>query len=409
MSAPGNTAATSGAADPDLDFASTEALRYQRPELPPLDAVADYYALAEEARFYSNGGPCHERLAERLAEYLGGGVCCLPVSNCTIGLMVVLREICGRPAAHKRLVAVPSFTFTATACAIEWAGFQPLFVDVEPESWQLDPAALSSALERHGHDVAAVLGCSSFGSAPPTALRDGWRAACAQHDVALLIDSAAGFGALDDRGRRIGGLGDTEIFSFHATKPFAIGEGGMIATADSELADRLRGAINFGIDSTTRTSTTAGLNGKLSELQSAMALAMYDRFDDALRRRRATAQALQERFARHPVKFQRGSEGSTWQVLQLLVPDAAARRRATTAAHALAIETRTCFDPPLHRHPAFAGATRADSLAVTESLAERALSLPLANTLGERQIARLAHLLDVTFEGTGGPFSDATL
>src|SRR6185437_9772873 len=111
---------------PDLDFADNETIRYQRPELPSLTEIARYYALAEEARFYSNGGPCCERLASRLSEYLGGASC-VTVANCTAGLMAALREVCGDPIQGRNLIAVPSFTFTATGCAISWAGFEPLF------------------------------------------------------------------------------------------------------------------------------------------------------------------------------------------------------------------------------------------------------------------------------------------
>src|SRR5437016_4857766 len=103
-------------------------VRYQHPELPSLDEVAPYYALAEEAAWYSNGGPCATMLADRLADYVGGGVHCLPVANCTLGLMVALRAAAAEPDAGRPLVVTPSFTFAATACAIVWAGFEPLFV-----------------------------------------------------------------------------------------------------------------------------------------------------------------------------------------------------------------------------------------------------------------------------------------
>jgi dTDP-4-amino-4,6-dideoxygalactose transaminase len=380
----------------DLSFPATEALTYQRPELPPISDVARYYALSEEARYYSNGGPCHQQLSSRLAAYVGGAAGgCLPVSNCTLGLMVALRDACGEPAAGEApLIAVPSFTFTATACAIRWAGFRPLFVDIEEDSWQMDAGALEEALGRYAGQVAGVLGCSTFGAAPPTATREGWRTACCRHDVPLLIDSAAGFGAVDEYGRRLGGLGEIEIFSFHATKPFAIGEGGVIFTPDPERTERLTQIVNFGLHPTERVSITAGLNAKMSELHAATALAMLDRYDEVLARRRETARRLQERLAGYPLTFQRGSEGSTWQVLQTLTGDPGSRRRAVAAAARANVEVRTCFDPPVHLHPAFVEDPRAGALPVTERIAARALSLPLANTLGERQMSRLQHLLD---------------
>jgi len=378
------------------DFSDREPIRYLRPELPSLDEVARYYALAEDARFYSNGGPCHQRLARRLAEYVGGEAWCVPVANCTLGLIAALHEVCGPAAGARKLIAVPSFTFTATACAIRWAGYEPLFVDVQADSWQLDPAALEQAIERHEGAIAGVMGCSTFGTAAPSSVRAAWREVCGRRHLPLLLDSAAGFGALDEFGRPLGSQGDTEIFSFHATKPFAIGEGGAIFTSDPELAERLGRLINFGLDPDTRATAVPGLNAKMSELHAATGLAMLDRFEDALGRRRATAERLRESVAHLPIQYQWGADGSTWQIFQLLVPDGRARQRAQELAAARAIEVRTCFDPPLHRHPAFASAPVAGSLEVTEALAARALSLPMANTLGPRQTARMVGLLDAT-------------
>jgi dTDP-4-amino-4,6-dideoxygalactose transaminase len=343
------------------------------------------------------GDPCCSRLASRLAEYVGD-VRCVPVGNCTLGLMAALRIACGVPSGTRNLIAVPAFTFTATACAIRWAGFEPLFIDIDAESWQMDPLRLGEALELYDGSVAGIMGCSTFGTAAPPALRAGWRALAASSDLPLLIDSAAGFGAVDEYGAPLGAQGETEIFSFHATKPFSIGEGGAIVTSDPEFGERAARLINFGINPDTRSSEVAGLNAKMSELIAAAGLAMLDRFDVALARRRATAAEIQARFACHPLTYQAGSAGSTWQVFQLLVPDARARRRALALAEELAVEARTCFDPPLHHHPAFADAPVAGSLDVTEALAARALSLPMANALGPRQIARLGDLVDRVFE-----------
>jgi dTDP-4-amino-4,6-dideoxygalactose transaminase len=376
-----------------LDFGDDEVLRYQRPELPPLSDVARYYALSEDARFYSNGGPCHQRLAERLAARIGG-VTCVPVSNCTLGLIAAVRQLCGAPQRHRRLIALPSFTFTASACAIAMAGYEPLFVDVEADSWQMDPAALDHALATHRGRIAGVMGTSTFGTAAPSHVREGWRSACAAHGVHLVIDSAAGFGADDDAGRPLGSQGETEVFSFHATKPFAIGEGGAITTPDPELGASLTRFINFGLDPETHTSLIPGLNAKMSELHAATALAMLDRFDALLARRRGTADSLREALPSRGLTYQRGCDRSTWQVLPLLVRGAAERDRVLEVAARLRIEVRPGFDPPLHRHPAFAAASVHGTLDVTEQLAARMVCLPMANSLGPRQTTRLVGLID---------------
>src|SRR5918998_4597710 len=219
---------------------------FQQPQLPPPAAIMEYYALSQAASFYSNGGPCSRLLSERLEAYLGSGAYCIPVSNCTAGLMVALRAAVGAPRGRRRRILTPSYTFTATACAIEWAGYEATFVDIEPHGWHLSPTALEAAFEQFGDEVAGVLACATFGTAPPDSQRAAWREACHRRRVPLLVDSAPGFGALDEHGRPLGAQGDTEIFSFHATKPFAIGEGGLIVTTDPDEAARVSRLVNFG-------------------------------------------------------------------------------------------------------------------------------------------------------------------
>jgi dTDP-4-amino-4,6-dideoxygalactose transaminase len=360
--------------------------------MPPIEAVLAYFQRSEDVRWFSNGGPCAIELTERLQARLGAGTHCVLVSNATMGLLVALRAACGEAAGRRRLVITPSYTFTATACAIRWAGFEPLFVDVDAEHWHADPEQLAGALAAHPGEVAGVLACATFGAAPPPAVRAAWRAACADHGVPLVIDSAPGFGSVDARGLPLGGLGDTEVFSFHATKPFAIGEGGMVATADRELAGRMERLINFGLEPGTRVSTTAGINAKLSELHAATGLAVLDRFDAVLAGRRRLAGALANATTGCGLGFQTGAVDATWQFFQALAPTAAARTAALAAAPELAVEVRTLHDPPLHRHGAFAAAPRHGTLAVTEDLAARSLSLPLANHLTDGAIERIAEV-----------------
>src|SRR3954451_24834487 len=118
-------------------------VRFQRPELPPAADVLAHFAPAEAANWFSNGGPCSRALTERISQRLGS-VNCVPVASCTLGLMATLRASFNRPRGRQRLVITPSYTFTATACAIEWAGFEPLFVDVDPHGWHLDAAQLEA-------------------------------------------------------------------------------------------------------------------------------------------------------------------------------------------------------------------------------------------------------------------------
>ena len=132
--------------------------------------------------------------------------------------------------------------------AIAWCGLEPVFADLDAATWHLDAEQLEQEISNRGERVACVLACSTFGAAPPIAVRQRWEAACAAGDIPLLVDSASGFGSLDEAGRRLGRQGDAEVFSFHATKPFAMSEGGLVVTENVDLADEMRLLINFGLD-----------------------------------------------------------------------------------------------------------------------------------------------------------------
>ncbi|HTN23629.1 MAG TPA: DegT/DnrJ/EryC1/StrS family aminotransferase [Solirubrobacteraceae bacterium] len=358
---------------------------FQRPELPPAAAIMAHFERLAGAHL-----PCVRELAMRIEERLDHRALCVPVASATAGLMAALRALCGAPDARRRLVACPSYTFAATAGAIVWAGFEPLFVDVEAHGFGLDPASLDAALQARPGRVAGILACAPFGSAPAAAVREGWREVAARHGTPLLIDSAPGFGAVDDDGLALGAQGDTEVFSFHAESTFAVGEGGAVTTPDPELAARIARTVNYGIEPSSHTVTVPGFNGKLSELHAATGLAVLDRFDGILASRRRTAARIAHAADCAGLTYQRGSAGSPWQVFQAYAPDPAARERVLAAAAAGHVDARTLHDPPLHHHPAFASAERAASLEITEALAARSISLPLANDLTDDEIDRIA-------------------
>ncbi|MEO8687526.1 MAG: aminotransferase class I/II-fold pyridoxal phosphate-dependent enzyme [Solirubrobacteraceae bacterium] len=352
-------------------------IRFQTPQLPPVAEIAAYYARSEEARWFSNRGPCHELLTERLERFLGPGVRCVPVGNATVGLMLGLRALVGdRP--QRREVLLPSFTFAATISAVLWAGLEPVFVDVEEHSWHLDPFALRAALAGRSDRVGAVLACSTFGVPPAMAQRGAWELAAREAGVPLLVDSAAGFGATAEDGLPLARQGDAEVFSFHATKPFAIGEGGLLTTTREDVADRAMRLANFGFEDGV-VHGAPGLNAKLPEWPAATALAVLDRYDEVLAARRAAAAEILEAAAPDGYTGQSGTAGAAWQFVPVLAPSARVRDAALEHARGRGIELRTYFSVPLHRMPAYGSVPIAGGLARTEDLAARALSLPMAN------------------------------
>ncbi len=365
-------------------------VRFQRPSLPPAERIERHLARSRAAHWISNGGPCWQLLRDALAERTGAY--CVPVASGTLGLMAAVAAVrAASPATSPRTALLPSFTFPATAQAAAWAGLEPRLLDVDPGHWHLSPDQLEHELWERGEQVALVIAVSSFGTPPPPGVRCRWEAACADAGVPLIVDSAAGFGAVGADGVPIGCQGDVEVVSFHATKPFGIGEGGAVFTRDSALCERLELLVNFGLGADRSVQLPLGLNGKMSELHAATALAVLEEFDALLDARRTAAATLRDA-ADPSIAWQAECERSTWQFVPALHPDAAAAQR-TEARSAERVETRRYY-LPLHRMAAVRDAAVADGgLAVTDALAARLVCLPMAADLTAAELARVADAL----------------
>jgi dTDP-4-amino-4,6-dideoxygalactose transaminase len=377
------------------------AVPFLRPQLPSLAEIGSYYRMSEEARFYSNGGPCERLLRTRLSAYLGG-VGTVPINNATNGLMLAVRAVLDAAGTGDRAhVVMPSYTFVATAGAVRLLGYQPLFVDVDPLTWQMDADALADVLDARHAEIAAVLGTHTFGLPPRAEVSDRWRDLCTAHGIPLVIDAAAGFGAVDDTGVRTGRDTVPHVYSFHATKPFAIGEGGVVTTLDEDLLDRIEALHHFGFVEG-RIATYAGGNAKMDELHAASALAVLDRYDEILHRRRVVVASYREQLEPYGFAFQTGSAGGTWQAAYLVAPDAATRDAVLAAGKEGGVGIGAYYDRPVHRHPAFAGDPVHGSLATTEDLAARALALPMSNDLSPEELRRVVSVVVAAAEAAGG-------
>jgi dTDP-4-amino-4,6-dideoxygalactose transaminase len=202
------------------------------------------------------------------------------------------------------------------------------------------------------------------------------------------VDSAAGLGSIDETGSPLGGHGDAEVFSMHATKTFAVGEGGLITTRRSDLADRVRQMLRFGLDETRTLVGPPGLNGKMSELHAATGLAVLDRFDEIIKRRRSSAARIVEALFPSGFTFQVNSANSSWQFVPTLAPNAAVRTRLLANAQASGVELRDYYRP-LHLMPPLRRHETVEHLEVTSELAERIVSLPMANDLDDSSLDRI--------------------
>jgi dTDP-4-amino-4,6-dideoxygalactose transaminase len=357
---------------------------FQRPSLPPLAAIDAYFALARAEGWYSNSGPCHDLLVERTGALLGGRPV-VPVASAGIGLIVALRALVPGSAGGARQVVLPSFTFAATAAAVVWCGLEPVFCDIEAEGWHLCPERLEDLLARRPGRVAAVIACAAFGTPPDDDVASAWASAAQDRGIPLIVDAAAGFGAQDAGWPRP----DAEVFSMHATKPLAVGEGGLVAFRDETAADAARILINHGLDAD-HEAVAVGLNGKLDEWRAATALAGLDRLDDALAARRAAAATMQRNLEGAGLRFQALSERSPSQFVPALAASGEQRAEILATAASRGVEMRTYYAPPLHASPAYGGCDRDGALPVTGDVSERILSLPMADDFSDAEQEQVA-------------------
>ena len=359
-------------------------IRFQRPSLPPTEEIDRYLELAREERWFSNDGPCCRLLRERLGER--AGAYCVPVASGTLGLMAALAAVLEPLRAGScSAIAMPAFTFAASAQAALWAGLEPRLLDISADHWHLDEQLLERAIA-DGEPAEAVLAVSAFGTPPPAATRSRWEAVCREAGLPLIVDSAAGFGAVAEDGVPIGRQGDVEVVSFHATKPFAIGEGGAVFTRDRELYERIARIVNFGFRPDHSVGSAFGLNAKMSELHAATALAVLDGIDEVLERRRVSAAAIRSQ-AGDALAWQEGSERSTWQFVPVAAPGPEERRAIAARADGR-VETRVYYEPLDRLMP---GQTTAPGdLIRTAELHERIICLPMANDLTEAEVGSIA-------------------
>jgi dTDP-4-amino-4,6-dideoxygalactose transaminase len=361
-----------------------------RPVFPAAQLVSADIASIIESNWYTNFGPKEREFSRALGTYVGAGFTAATFTNATIALMAAFRCLLGK-GDETRYVVVPSFTFAAGPLAIEWCGYRPLFVDVDLDTLQPSLAGAERAFEEHGDRIAAVLVCNTFGIGNQQ-IAD-WEELAERRGVPLVVDSAAGFGSRYETDRLVGTAGTCEVFSFHATKPFAIGEGGAVVTRDATLARLLEEFSNFGFRDG-KGAIDLGLNGKLQEISAAIGLRQLVTLDGSLALRRTVLSRYIDELA-GDVNFPANIQNSSVCFATMLLPDTAMRDRARAALDGHSIEARTYYSPPVHRQPNFAKSTTVGELPITDVVVGRILSVPVHQQMTESQVAMIVDTIRV--------------
>jgi dTDP-4-amino-4,6-dideoxygalactose transaminase len=371
-----------------------------RPSPPQLSRAVMELQSLEQSGIFSNFGPVNTRFEDEMVErFFGGEGACTTVCNATIGLMLAIKEAIGEQAQGK-FALMPCFTFAATAHAALWCGLTPLLCDIHPRNWAADPAAEAELLARYAGKIAVVMPYATFGY--PIDL-EYYTKLAAQLGVPVVVDAAASLGTFDEHGHGFGsGFAGSVVYSMHATKSFAMGEAGLIYSADKDRIAKLRAMCNFGFGEP-RSATMIGLNGKLSEvgaLLGQLRLADYDRTI-------AHRAALHDRYrtALPELQFQWRAPGTqAHQFVTALLPPGMGGRRAAIRAELAeqGIGTGTYFSPHLMEQPYFQRTCVAGPIPVCEDVSARMMSLPLFDTMTHHEVDQVAQALHALIQAEQG-------
>lgn len=244
-----------------------------QPLLPELDAFIPYLQQIWQSKCLTNNGPYHQLLEQALGDYLGVEHLSL-FNNGTTALMTALQAM----AIEGEVITTP-YTFAATAHALVWNRLTPVFVDVDPHTFNLDPRAIEAAITPR---TQAILPVHCYGL--PCDVRAIEQLA-RRHNLRVIYDAAHAFAVKDSEGSVLR-HGDMSILSLHATKVFNTFEGGAIISPHAEAKRHVDQLRNFGFVNETSV-VTCGINGKMSEINAAFGLLQLQHIDDALARRQA--------------------------------------------------------------------------------------------------------------------------
>lgn len=352
-----------------------------RPELPPLEEYETLLGEIWQSRMLSNFGPFAQRLERLTSDYLG-----VPTRVVVSGDIGLILTIAALDLPRGASVVVPSFTFNSTVNAVLWNGLRPVFADIDPETFNLDPASADEAASRF--DAKLILATHVFGNPADV---EGLTEVASRHRARLVFDAAHAYGAERD-GVKVGSFGDAEVFSLSGTKLVTSAEGGVIASADTALMERITYLRGYGFIGDYN-SRFVGMNGKMSELHAALGTLTLARVDDAIKVRHQLVKTYVDRLEGSPVQFQcvRPTDRCSYKDFAVLFKAAGDREAAETSLGVGGVQTKRYF-LPCHRQDAYQRADATD-LPVTDSIYERILCVPLFESIRPEEIEQVAKLI----------------
>lgn len=378
---------------PERDRDENFVIPLVRPEVVSVDSVIEDVREILQSGILSNFGPYNAAFEDSIASFAAARFA-VSVSNATTGLMLLLQTL---PAGSE--VIVPSFTFVATLQALLWNRLTPVFADIDPDTLCIAPKCIPELVTPK---TSAILAVHSFGApAEIEALTE----MAQSFGIRLFFDSAHALGS-SHAGRRLGGFGDAEVFSFSATKLLTCGEGGVVCTNDELIFQQLLEMRDYGQCRGEHDCKRMGLNGKLPEISALLGLKGLSKSDWIVERRNAIAAEYRRRLSRFDfLKFQKiaGDDVSTYKDFVLVASEEAGPRDQIIAdLRQRGIETAAYFTPPMHR-TSIGRPYRRTSLPHTEFISDHILSIPIYSSLSDAELDHVCSMLEGLFDGRQEP------
>lgn len=369
-------------------------MKYNIPFIKPsfptgTDIGADYDKIVA-SNWFTNFGPYEQSFRKQIGDFIGQEVKVATAANATLAIDLAVRALFKRTDTRQQVI-VPSFTFAAGPEVLISQGFTPVFIDIEEDSWQPSIVQADEYIATHADTLAGILLCNTFGVGNPAVVK--WEELATKYDLPIIIDSAAGLGSKYTNSTYIGARGDCEIFSLHATKPFAVGEGGLIVSKRPELVEDVMALQNFGFDGQ-RNITAIGTNAKLQELSCAIGLRQLENFAARLSDRQSSLSVYKESLSKLGYSFQTNDHLSTVAFVSVIAPSETIGNEVYERLLSSGIEAKRYYRP-LHEQKIFKDkVVIASSLDVTNNIAARIISLPLHDNMSEALISSIVRTME---------------
>lgn len=367
--------------------AFAEPLHVGRPNIGHRTKLLDRINDLLDRRWLTNNGPFVQEFEQRIIDLLGVKHC-IAMCNATVAL-----EIAARALGLHGEVIVPSFTFIATAHALQWQEITPIFCDVDPNTHNLDPAKVEALITPR---TTGIIGVHVWGR--PCAIEELSEIA-ERRNLQLMFDAAHAFGN-SYKGQMIGNFGKAEVFSFHATKFFNTFEGGAIATNDDELAKKIRLMKNFGFAGHDQV-IYIGTNGKMSEISAAMGLTGLESVDGFIAANTRNYNVYKAELQDLPgVKLITYDEAECGNYQYVIVEvdeliTGISRDDLVDILHAENVLARRYFYPGCHQMEPYRSYFPHARLLLpeTEKLTQRVMSLPTGTAVGPEEIVAICAII----------------